>query len=258
VDGNEEPRSQDVTTSADTAEGGVVASDDDAQVALAEPQGPADVEGTVDVEGSAKPEAPADVVGSAEHADVVGSAEPEAPADVEGATEPDGPVETAGDGVGSATTGLEGAEESVSAEPPVEAVAAEPAEAPAADPAATDAPIPSRRRVSLRRGAAVAAAVLVGALAVSAFSTVVPSSGDADQHFVDTARSQGRVVAAGGQQALLVSAARKICDRRGSHATVAQRRATALSSDELAVIQRTFAGDTRGFTALAIDTYCPR
>jgi Protein of unknown function (DUF732) len=230
--------------SAGTAEGGVVASDDDAQVVPAGPEGPADAEVSADAERSAEPEGPADG---------------ERATDVEGAIELDGPVETAGDEVESATTGLEGAEESVSAEPPVEAVTAEPDEASAAaDPAATDAPIPSRKRVSLRRGAAAAAAVLVGALAVSAFSTVVPSSGDADQHFVDTARSQGRVVAAGGQQALLVSAARKICDRRGSHATVAQRRATALSSDELAVIQRTFAGDTRGFTALAIDTYCPR
>jgi hypothetical protein len=212
-------------------------------VVLAEPEGPAD----------------ADAGGAA---DVEGSADREGPADVEGSAELDNSVATAGDGVESATTGLGGAQEPVSAEPAGEAGAAEPAEAPTAgDPAttaATVAPIPSRKRVSLRRGAAVAAAVLVGALAVSAFSTVVPSSGDADQHFVDTARSQGRVVAGGDQQALLVSAARKICDRRGSHTTVAQRRATALSSDELAVIQQTFAGDTRGFTALALDTYCPR
>jgi hypothetical protein len=237
VDRNEEPRSEGVPTSADPAAGGGGASDDATPVVLAEPEGPADVEGPADIEGSA---------------------DAEGPADGEGPAELDGSVATAGDGVESATTGLGGAQEPM----PVEAAAADPAETSTADDptatAATDAPVPSRKRVSLRRGAAVAAAVLVGALAVSAFSTVVPSSGDADQHFVDTARSQGRVVAGGDQQALLVSAARKICERRGSHTTVAQRRATALSSDELAVIQQTFAGDTRGFTALALDTYCPR
>lgn len=115
----------------------------------------------------------------------------------------------------------------------------------------------ARRRIGLPRGMAVAGVVLVGALAVSAFATVAPSSADADRAFVDTVRSQGHRVAPGDQQSLIVSAARKLCDRRDTHATAAQRRATTLSTKELHAVQQTFTADTRGFTALALDTYCP-
>jgi Protein of unknown function (DUF732) len=130
-------------------------------------------------------------------------------------------------------------------------------DAPAGDApvASVDAP-PPRRRLSLRRAAVVAAVAVLGALAVSAFSGVAPSLGNADQYFVDAARAQGWVVADGHQRTLLVSAAHKLCDRRQNHATVAQRRATRLSSQELDAVERTFPGDTRGFTVLALRTYC--
>jgi hypothetical protein len=83
------------------------------------------------------------------------------------------------------------------------------------------------------------------------------SAGDADQHFVELARAQGHAVAGQEQQALLVSAAHKICNRRVHHATVAQRRVTTLSSGEVEAVQQAFADDPRDFTALALATYCP-
>jgi hypothetical protein len=104
---------------------------------------------------------------------------------------------------------------------------------------------------------AVAALVVVAASGVSAFTTIGPSTPGPDQRFVDGARSMGHVAASEDQQGLLVSAARKLCDRRDSHATAAARRANALSTAELAAVDQAFAGDTSGFTTLAIKTYCP-
>ena len=73
---------------------------------------------------------------------------------------------------------------------------------------------------------------------------------------VDATRAQGYVVDSDTQRTLLVSAARKICERRENHSTVAQRRATALSSQELSTVTDTFAGNARSFTTLALETYC--
>jgi hypothetical protein len=112
------------------------------------------------------------------------------------------------------------------------------------------------RRACVRRGLVAAVVALVVALAVSAFATAAPTPANVDQGFVDAARSQG-YVAAPDQQALVVSAARKICERRERHSTAAERRATALSSAELGAVQQTFADDVRVFTTLALDTYCP-
>ncbi len=112
------------------------------------------------------------------------------------------------------------------------------------------------RRACVRRGLVAAVMALVVALAVSAFATAAPTPANVDQGFVDAARSQG-YVAAPDQQALVVSAARKICERRERHSTAAERRATALSSAELGAVQQTFADDVRVFTTLALDTYCP-
>jgi hypothetical protein len=99
-------------------------------------------------------------------------------------------------------------------------------------------------------------ATVLGVLAVSAFAAASSSAGDADQYFVDSVRAQGRAVAGGQQQELLVSAARKICERRANHATVAQRRATAMSSEELATVEKVFGQDSRSFTVLALHNYC--
>ena len=131
-----------------------------------------------------------------------------------------------------------------------EAVPDEPA------PSATAAARVVRRRSPLRRGLAVATVAALAALAVSAFTTAGSPAVDVDQHFVDATRAQGYVVDSDAQRTLLVSAARKICERRENHSTVAQRRATALSSQELSTVTDTFAGNARSFTTLALETYC--
>jgi Protein of unknown function (DUF732) len=115
---------------------------------------------------------------------------------------------------------------------------------------------PVRRKWSLRRSVAIAAVVLAAALAVSAFATSGSPATTGDSYFLDTARSQGHTIAPGRQEGLLVSAAHKICDRRESHSTTAERRATALSTDELHAVNQSFGGDSRAFTVLALDTFC--
>jgi uncharacterized protein DUF732 len=122
---------------------------------------------------------------------------------------------------------------------------------------APSAPRRAPRRTYVRRGLAATGVTLVVALSVSAFAMVGPTTANVDQSFVDTARSQGHAVVPGDHETLVVSAARKICDRRENHSTVAQRRATALSPEELGAVQQTFATDVRGFTSLALATYCP-
>ena len=136
-----------------------------------------------------------------------------------------------------------------------EAVADEPGPDEPAPPA-TAATRVVRRRSPLRRGLAVATVAALAALAVSAFTTAGSAGVDVDQHFVDATRAQGYVVDSDAQRTLLLSAARKICERRENHSTVAQRRATALSSEELSTVTDTFAGNARSFTTLALDTYC--
>ena len=170
-----------------------------------------------------------------------------------GAAEPDGDEPVAVDGVVPPDGG-----ESPDA-PNAEAVDAGPQEEAEGDPVAEAADVPApRRRSSLRRGVVVGALALVVALAVSAFATSGSGGGgDVDQRFLDATRSQGLVVAGGEQQTLLVSAARKICERRESHETAAQRRATALSIEELGSVSQTFGDDARSFTSLALKTYCP-
>lgn len=133
------------------------------------------------------------------------------------------------------------------------------AEARSDEPAvAPPAAVPTRGR-NVRRSLIAAGAALAVALSVGAFALAGPTAGtsaNVDQRFIDAAQTQGHVIAA-DQQPLVLSAARKICDRRESHGTVPERRATALSAEELAAIQQSFATDVRGFTTLALDTYCP-
>jgi hypothetical protein len=134
---------------------------------------------------------------------------------------------------------------------------ASPEQAEAAEPdAAVPVEVPVRRKRSFRRVAAIAAVVLAAALAVSAFATSGSPATTPDQHFVDTARTQGFTVTPGQQESMLVSAAHKICDRRVSHSTTAERRATALSTDELDAVSQSFGANARAFTTLALDTYC--
>jgi hypothetical protein len=172
------------------------------------------------------------------------------------------PVEPAAGAVDRPVTvepasGARGTDPAAASDPAVPsdpAVASDPAAV--SDPAAPSlVPAAPPRRACLRRGLVAAGVALVVALAVSAFATAAPPV-STDQRFVDTARSQGYVLA-GDQQVLVVSAARKICERRESHGTAAERRATALSSAELGAVQQAFPDDARAFTTLALDTYCP-
>lgn len=122
---------------------------------------------------------------------------------------------------------------------------------------ATDAASPAQPlRRHLRRGVVALVAAGFLALVVGAFAWVAPSAEGVDQRFVEAAQSEGHEVAPGEQQTLLVSAARKICDRRVIHETDRERRATALTSDEIAAVGAVFGADTRDFTTLALKTYC--
>lgn len=127
----------------------------------------------------------------------------------------------------------------------------------APEPAATTAATRVRRpRSYVRRSVLALVAAGFVALAVGAFALVAPSPERADQQFVDAAQSQGHVVVPGEQQTLVVSAARKICDRRVLNNTDQERRATALTTSEIAAVGTAFGADTRDFTTLALDTYC--
>ena len=123
--------------------------------------------------------------------------------------------------------------------------------APALPPAARP-----RLRPYLRRGAVALVAAGFVALGVGAFAWAAPSPEGANQRFVEAAQSQGHVVAPGEQETLVISAARKICDRRITHDTDQERRATALNSDEIAAVGTAFGADTRDFTTLALKTFC--
>jgi hypothetical protein len=96
----------------------------------------------------------------------------------------------------------------------------------------------------------------VGAmLGVSAAGVAAPPRAAVDQHFLAEVRGHGHAVAQGEDEALVVSAARKICQRRDSR-TYVQRRGATLTSDELAAVKRSFGDDSQGFIAVATDTFC--
>jgi len=126
-----------------------------------------------------------------------------------------------------------------------------------ADADALQEPSGPPRRPYLRRGAIALVAVGAVALGVSSFSWIAPSPERADRRFVEDALSLGHSVSPDAQ-ALVISAARKICGRRDSHDTDQERRATALTSDEIAAVGAAFGTETRDFTTLALETYCSR
>jgi hypothetical protein len=115
-----------------------------------------------------------------------------------------------------------------------------------------------RRGPYLRRGVIALVAVGVVALAMSAFAWVVPSLDGANRRFIEEAQSHGHAIAPGEQEMLVLSAARKVCDRKVTHETIRERRSRALTSAELAAVGAVFGPRTRDFTALALDTYCSR
>ena len=96
----------------------------------------------------------------------------------------------------------------------------------------------------------------VGAmLGVSAAGVAAPPRAAVDQHFLAEVRGHGHAVAQGEDEALVVSAARKICQRRDGR-TYVQRRGATLTSDELAAVKRSFGDDSQGFIAVATGTFC--
>lgn len=118
---------------------------------------------------------------------------------------------------------------------------------------------PQSRGSYVRRGVAALVGVGFVALAVTAFSWIAPSPEAANRRFVDAAQSEGHLVTSNEQQSLLVTAARKICDRRyAGHISDEDRRATALTSAEIGAVGAAFGADTRDFTSLALKTYCSR
>lgn len=100
--------------------------------------------------------------------------------------------------------------------------------------------------------ACVAAAL---ALAVCGQGYLGWSTAQADQRFVAAVRAEGRTVEPGTNEALVVRAAHKLCQRRDG-ATYSERRQATLSADEIDAVRRTFGDDDRTFTTVALRTYC--
>ena len=107
----------------------------------------------------------------------------------------------------------------------------------------------------LRRATVVLVASMAAVLGVSAAGVAAPPRAAVDQHFLAEVRGHGHAVAEGWDEGLVVSAARKLCQRRDGR-TYMQRRAATLTSDEIAAVKRSFGADSQGFIALAPDSYC--
>lgn len=117
-----------------------------------------------------------------------------------------------------------------------------------------------RRCRPLRVGVAVAAIAGV-VLAVTAFGPGLLerswSSAGADERFVAAVQAEGRAVPTGGNEVLVVRAAQKLCERRDGAGSSAERRAAALTTDEIAAVRGTFGDDSGAFVKVALRTYCP-
>ena len=111
----------------------------------------------------------------------------------------------------------------------------------------------SRLRTRARVAVALAGAVVA---LVGCGSDGSPARVDAE--FVESVRADGHTVPHGAVgEATLVTAARKLCRRQTFHTTTQQRRESALTRDELETVTQAFAGDSRRFATLALETYCP-
>ena len=113
-----------------------------------------------------------------------------------------------------------------------------------------------------RRIVRAAAVVFVCGGVALAFTVFGPdfldrSTARADQRFVAAVQAQGRSVEAGGNQGLVIEAARKVCETRNGETTAAQRRASALTAEEIDAVRQTFGDDSPAFIQVAKRTYCP-
>lgn len=100
-----------------------------------------------------------------------------------------------------------------------------------------------------------ACGVVALALAVFGQGYLGWSTAQADQRFVAAVRAEGHTVEPGENEALVVRAAHKLCQRRDG-ATYSERRQGTLSADEIDAVRRTFGDDDRAFTKVALHTYC--
>jgi hypothetical protein len=115
------------------------------------------------------------------------------------------------------------------------------------------------RGVRIFRATGVVLACGGVALALTAFGPdfLDRSTARADQRFVAAVQAQGRTVGPGTDQALVIQAARKVCESRQGEATAAERRASALTADEIEAVRRTFGDDSPAFIKAAKRSYCP-
>jgi Protein of unknown function (DUF732) len=121
----------------------------------------------------------------------------------------------------------------------------------------------ARRSRGVRLVRAGAGLLAVGGivLAITAFGPGylerVWSTASADQRFVAAVQAEGRPVPSGDAEALVVQAAQKLCEGRDGSSTYAERRASALTADEIDAVRRTFGDDSEAFMKVARRTYCP-
>lgn len=121
-----------------------------------------------------------------------------------------------------------------------------------------------------RRGPPSPAAPLlggyVGGIVIGAVVLLVTAAGPehrawgvatADERFAGRAQQQGRTLPPGPPDPLVVSAARKVCDRRTRADTSTGLRRSALTPAEVAAVRRAFRDDSAAFLAVALRTYCP-
>jgi len=119
---------------------------------------------------------------------------------------------------------------------------------------------PSRGvRVLRLAGAVVATGAVV--LALSAFGPgylgLARTPASPDQRFVAAVQEQGRPVQSAETEVLVVRAAHKLCEQRDDDASSADRRANALTAEEIEAVRRTFGDDAQAFMKVALRTYCP-
>ena len=123
----------------------------------------------------------------------------------------------------------------------------------------------AQHRAAPSRGARVfrvSAVVVTGAAVALALTAFGPhfldrSSARADEKFVAAVHAEGRTVAPGATQNLVIEAAHKLCRSGDEDATAAERRANGLTTDEIEAVRQTFGDDSPSFMKVAKRTYCP-
>ena len=78
-----------------------------------------------------------------------------------------------------------------------------------------------------------------------------------DQRFVSAVRAEGRSVEPGPDQAMVMEAAQKLCERKDDPVSSADRRASTLTPQDIDAIRRAFGDDSEAFIKVSLRTYCP-